>query len=39
MFKGELYCKMCYYEEMGNILEEHPLGGPILRPLIPEAKT
>jgi hypothetical protein len=39
MFKGEPYCKMCYYEEMGNILEEHPLGGPILRPLIPEAKT
>jgi len=30
--KGHLYCKKCYYEELGDILEEHPLGGPILKP-------
>ena len=29
--KGHLYCKKCYYEELGDILEEHPLGGPILK--------
>jgi len=35
-FKGKLYCKACYYEIVGRILEEHPLGGPILRPLFPK---
>ncbi len=35
-FKGKLYCKACYYEIVGEILEEHPLGGPILRPLFPK---
>jgi len=37
--KGNLYCKKCYYEEIGKILEEHPLGGPILKPIAPETKT
>ncbi|HNT09072.1 hypothetical protein [Methanoculleus sp.] len=38
-FKGKPYCKTCYYEEIGKILEEHPIGGPILRPPVPEAKV
>jgi len=25
---GELYCKHCYYEELGKVIEKHPLQGP-----------
>ena len=24
----EPYCKHCYYEELGEVIEQHPIGGP-----------
>jgi uncharacterized Zn finger protein (UPF0148 family) len=28
---GELYCKRCYYSELGNFMDDHPIGIPVLK--------
>jgi len=26
---GDLYCKKCYYEKLGDFVEENPIGSPM----------
>ena len=33
---GQVYCEDCYFDELGTIVEKHPIGGPLLKPLIPQ---
>jgi hypothetical protein len=25
---GKMYCRSCYYDEVGRMVEEHPIGTP-----------
>lgn len=30
--RNEFYCKKCYYKKLGELIEERPIGSPLLVP-------
>ena len=30
--RNEFYCKKCYYKKLGDLIEERPVGSPLLVP-------